>query len=114
MNIPQVRILLNHYFDDLYEVYPIVEKRKILEYATLATLEWGFDIAHESCIVLLALALGNFVAYLHGETGRGHDKMSGLSPVGIGFFNKARQILAFLPRGRIETAQCHALSGWVV
>lgn len=112
MNISQVRTLLNHYFDDLYQVYPIVEKRKVLEFAALVTLERGFDIDHESCIVLLALALGSLVAYLHGETEWGHEGMNDLSsPAGIGFFNKARQVLAFLPKGHVGTAQCHVLAG---
>lgn len=112
MNISQVRTLLNHYLDDLYQVHPIVERRKLLEYGRRVTLESGFNNDSESCIILMALAIGNLVAYLHGESEWGHEGMNDAdSPAGIGFFNKARQILAFLPKGHIGTAQCHVLAG---
>jgi hypothetical protein len=115
MNILQVRTLIGHYLNDLYQVYPIVDKRTILEFGTTVTIEKGFSNNAESCVILIIMALGSFVAYFKGETEWGHDGMHDLDkPVGIGFFNKARQILAILPKGHIETAQCHVLSGYVL
>ncbi|KAH7399223.1 hypothetical protein DE146DRAFT_526451 [Phaeosphaeria sp. MPI-PUGE-AT-0046c] len=114
MNILQVRTLISHYLNDLYQVYPIVEKRKILDFCTSVTIEKGFSENAESCVILIVLALGSFVAYFKGQTEWGHDGMNDPDkPVGVGFFNKARQILAILPKGHIETAQCQVLAGYI-
>jgi hypothetical protein len=101
--------------NDLYEVYPIVDKRKVVEFGTTVTIENGFSNNAESCVILIVLALGSFVAYFEGQTEWGHDGINDLDkPVGIGVFNKARQILAVLRKVHIKTAQCHVLAGYIV
>lgn len=113
MSISQVRTLFNYYLKALYQVYPIIDKKTIFEFGTRVTIEKGFGNNIESCVIFMVLALGSFVAYQHGETQWGHEGTHDVvSPVGIGFFNKGRQILAFLAKGHIRTAQCHVLAGY--
>ncbi|KIW15801.1 hypothetical protein PV08_05851 [Exophiala spinifera] len=107
-----VRTLLGHYFRDYYPVYPIVAKPRINEISQTIILDRGFGLDSESCMLLLVFALGAFSAYFHGEADWGQAGAdSAATPPGIGFFNKARHMLALLPKGRIETAQCHVLTG---
>lgn len=104
---------MDHYFRDLHLLYPVLDKMHVLQVNIGKAIETGFEEGADSCLMLLIFALGSLARYQHGETEWSHEDMDDLhSPVGIGFFNKARQIMAFLPKGSPETAQCHILAGY--
>lgn len=112
MTLPQIRKLMDYYFGELHLLYPILDKSQFLHIEIRKLVENGLRADAGSCLLLLIFALGSLNAYHHGDMEWGHDGLDDCnSPAGIGFFNEARRILPFLPKGRHETAQCHLLAG---
>lgn len=112
MTLVQIRQLMDYYFLDLHLLYPVLDKETILQVSLRKLLENGVKDDSDSCLMLLVFALGSLAAYHHGQTVWSHEGMEGVTnPVGLKFFNAARRILPFLPRGKYETAQCYILSG---
>ena len=112
MTVVQIRQLMDHYFLDLHLLYPALDKELVLQVSLRKFLENGVQDDSDSCLMLLVFALGSQAAYHHGQTAWGHAGMdNSTNPVGLKFFNTARRILPFLPRGKCETAQCYILTG---
>jgi hypothetical protein len=112
MSLSQIRQLTECYFNEFHSLYPILDRTTFAQVNLGKFVESGLSIDGNSCLMLLIFALGSFTAYHHGNAEWGHDDAENiLSPVGIGFFNEARRIMIYLPKGRTETAQCHLLAG---
>lgn len=112
MSLSQTRQLTGFYFNESHTLYPVLDKSTFTQANLGKFVEDGLSVDGSSCITMLLFAIGSFAAYHHGFIEWAHNDTEDIgSPVGIGFYNEARKILTFLPKGRVETAQCHLLAG---
>jgi hypothetical protein len=113
MSTSQASYLAHYFFNGIHLRFPIIQKRNALEVGINNCVEqdgFGDDPAF-TCLCLLVFALGTFAGFHRGDSGWGHEGMDDVfSPAGVGFFNEARRHFAFLPKGQLETAQCHILA----
>ncbi len=82
---------MDYYFGEFHLLYPILDKRHILQVSIGRVIKRGLDFDSLSCLMLFIFALSSSTAHYHGEAKWAHEDMDEVkSPVGVGFFNESR------------------------